>query len=484
MAGSLRPGSGRGILSVHGRSVARHGKQVINVAHVLGAVWCALFCGFPYVAARAQTEIPKTQPSASASGPSGRQSGVAEGAKSKPLKDGSANGSGELRGRLESPTVGSAVATAVRVAQRGARTVFELDLSRRVAVQAFALAAPPRVVIDVSDLEFALPAGVGQRGHGLVSAFRYGQFAPGRSRIVIDATTAVRVTRAEVVAGGTPQSARLLVEIEIGTADSIATPEPDQTGALASPIVEPALAAGVPAPSKGAFVIMIDAGHGGIDGGASGGAQVVEKDIVLAVARQLKAALDGRKRYDVRMTRDKDAFVSLDQRVALSEAAGAHLFISIHADSVGDASVAKTARGASIYTLSETASNQAAQRFAEKENAADAASGITSVEATEREQVSSILADLVKRETQNFSLEFKSLLLDRLRPAQMLGRDPSRAAAFKVLRQTKTPTVLIELGFLTHETDSQQMLTADWQKRIAGTIAVAVDSYAARRAAR
>jgi N-acetylmuramoyl-L-alanine amidase len=468
---------------VHGRVVAWHGKQAVNDrAVVLGAL-IGLLSTVICAPTQAQTDIPKTQHSA----PAAVQSGGAEVAKSKRSRDSAVDGSGALRGSVEAPEGGPAVATAARVIQRAGRTVFELDLSRRVAVQAFALAGPPRVVIDVSDLEFALPAGVGQRGHGLVSAFRFGQFAPGRSRIVLDATTAVRVARAEVVPGGNPQTARLLVEIETGTADAPVTAEPLRSVAVPSPALSPAVSSA--APSKpgsktgGAFIVVIDPGHGGIDGGASGGAQVVEKDIVLAVARQLKSVLEARKRYDVRMTRDKDAFVSLDQRVALSQAAGAHLFISIHADSVGDAAVARTARGASIYTLSETASNQAAQQFAEKENAADAASGMGSAETTEREQVNSILVDLVKRETQNFSLEFKSLLLDRLRPAQMLGRDPSRAAAFKVLRQTQTPTVLIELGFLTHETDAQQMLTSDWQKRIASTIATAVDSYAARRAA-
>jgi N-acetylmuramoyl-L-alanine amidase len=235
--------------------------------------------------------------------------------------------------------------------------------------------------------------------------------------------------------------------------------------------------------APGRFVVMIDPGHGGIDGGAISGANVVEKDIVLQVARHLKGALDSRRSYDVRLTRAGDSFVSLDQRVAMSQAAGADLFISIHADSVGDAAVARTAHGAAVYTLSETASHEAARRLADKENAADAAGGLTGQEDGEVAQVNSILADLVKRETQSFSSEFKSLLINRLRPTQMLGRDPSRAAAFKVLRQMQTPTVLVELGFLSHEMDAQQMQSADWQRRIAAAIAMAVDTYASRRAA-
>jgi N-acetylmuramoyl-L-alanine amidase len=146
------------------------------------------------------------------------------------------------------------------------------------------------------------------------------------------------------------------------------------------------------------------------------------------------------------------------------------------------ATLARTAHGATIYTLSETASNQAAQQLAEKENAADQAGGLVGASDADATQVSNILADLVKRETHNFSLNFKSLLIDRLRPSSMLARDPSRAAAFKVLRQAQTPTVLIELGFLTHEMDAQQMQTADWQKRITTAIAAAIDTYAVKRA--
>jgi N-acetylmuramoyl-L-alanine amidase len=302
MAGSLRPGVTSNRMSVHAISVAWHGKQAVNALGrsvlVAGALAGNLLCTQAAFAQtqtqiqnQAQTDVPKSLPSATTAAQSGQsaQSGGAEFAKSKRADD---HAGGSSRAGPDVLGSGSAVATAVRVLQRGARTLFELDVSRRVAMQVFALAGPPRVVIDVTDLEFALPAGIGQRGHGLVAAFRYGQFAPGRSRIVIDATTAVRVSRAEVVPGMSPQKARLQIEIETGTADPPAMAEAVQPGPVPAAIAGPPLSSSSPTKPAAGFIVMIDPGHGGVDGGASGGAQVIEKEIVLAVARQLKSALE------------------------------------------------------------------------------------------------------------------------------------------------------------------------------------------------
>jgi N-acetylmuramoyl-L-alanine amidase len=455
------------IRSVHGRRVARYGKQPVNWYALTALIWLIALAA-PAVA---QTEVGKTRPAGSSGGVD-----VAKMPRDPEAARQHENSSVQ-RSNL-STTASGLVATDVRLASKAGRTLFELDLSKSATAQVFVLATPDRVVIDIPELDFALPAGIGRQALGLVSAFRFGQFAAGRSRIVIDVTGPVRIIRQGVVPASVNQPVRLQVELEAAASPAAETP-----AAVLEPSLPPREAPAPLAERKQAarFVIVIDPGHGGIDGGAISGSQVPEKDIVLAVSRQLKATLDARKRYDVRMTRNTDVFISLDQRVEISQAAEASLFISIHADSVGDASLARTARGASIYTLSETASNQAAQQYAEKENAADVASGVTGAAASEREQVNSILVDLVKRETQNFSLEFKGLLVDRLRPINMLSRDPSRAAAFKVLRQTQTPTVLIELGFLTHEMDAQQMQTVEWQKKIATSISAAVDSYVTRR---
>jgi N-acetylmuramoyl-L-alanine amidase len=451
-------------LSVHAHTVARHGKQLVNgsVFRMIGLLFVAgLWLCMPSPVA-AQTEVPKTRNSTL----DGVQAGRTEVAK-RPTS---------------SPRDGAAtdIETAITAAQlrvEGARTILELHTTQTVAPQVFVLSQPDRVIIDVTETEFRLPPNAGQTGAGLVAGFRYGLVAAGRSRIVVDAIRPVRVKRSAMTAAAPGRPAHFEVELEAASAEwaPAVLPQAHQTTTPSKALPE--------RKPNAKFVVMIDPGHGGIDGGAMSGTRVIEKDLTLAVARQLKAALDARQTYDVRLTRNADTFVSLDARVELSQAAAADLFISIHADSVGDPALARTAHGATIYTLSETASNQAAQQLAEKENAADQAGGLVGTSDADATQVGSILADLVKRETHNFSLQFKGLIIDRLRPSNMLARDPSRAAAFKVLRQIQTPTVLIELGFLTHEMDAQQMQTADWQKRIAGAIALAVDSYAARRSA-
>jgi N-acetylmuramoyl-L-alanine amidase len=234
-------------------------------------------------------------------------------------------------------------------------------------------------------------------------------------------------------------------------------------------------------------VIVIDPGHGGNDPGAigpvtSGQPPVLEKNVVLAVSRQLAATLLASGRYDVVLTRSGDTFVPLEQRASQSRRLGADLFISIHADSVAANSNAQGVRGATVYMLSDEASDEQARRLADKENAADQIGGMAVPAKLDNDQVRNILVDLMRRETAEFSAVFRATVVAELGQRIAMAREPRRAAAFKVLKQTEVPAVLIELGYMSNFQDQKLLQSVAWQSQVAGSIAVAVDRFFAKRA--
>lgn len=382
--------------------------------------------------------------------------------------------------RLGSP---DAEATSALLEGDGERTRFRLVLSRGVTAEIYTLANPYRVVIDLPGVLFRLPAGTGQSGEGLVSAFRYGLFAEGRARIVLDTTAPVRIGRAAMAKPETSAS-DMSLDVELVRT----SPESFGSGTGAGR-PHPAPAARPPEPKEretqrgGKPVVLIDPGHGGIDGGAVSPSGQTEKSVVLSVARALGETLAKRGRYEIRFTRQTDVFVSLDRRLAISREVGAELFISLHADAIAATGLAQSIRGATVYTLSGKVSDEEARRMAEKENASDLLAGADIATDEEAGDVKGILIDLLKRETANFSTDFSNVVVRRLGKAIPLARDPQRSAAFKVLRQTHAPSVLIELGYLSHTEDQKLMGTTEWQRRVAGAIADAVDAYFAKRTA-
>jgi N-acetylmuramoyl-L-alanine amidase len=379
---------------------------------------------------------------------------------------------------LEWPTDVDSQAVTVTQAETtraGALTRFSLRMSARVPYHVSYLANPYRVVLDMPDVEFRLPITAGQQGQGLVRAYRYGLFAPGKARVVIDTTHPVRVHRQTVNVDPAGGAARLVLDLaETDAASFLASIAPPPAARHHEPQGDDRRPD--PPAANARPVIVIDPGHGGPDPGAPGPG-FFEKEVVLAVAHQLRTALVGLGRYEVEMTRTTDVFIPLPGRVAFSRRKGASLFVSIHANSVpAESTRAAIVRGAAVYTLSEEASTREAQRLADQENAADLRAGVES-SFEEVNDVDRILADLKWRETSEFSADFRGRLLTHLRGATALSREPAPSAAFAVLRQSDCPSVLIELGYVSNAKDAQLLAAPDWQRRVAQSIATAINDY-------
>ena len=362
------------------------------------------------------------------------------------------------------------------------QTSFSLDMSHGVTAEIFTLASPYRVIIDLPDVGFGLSETAGKQGRGLVKAFRYGLFAENKARIVLDMSGPVRITKAEMTPGSDGHSVRLKVDLAPIDAASFGVGTGGARTAAADPQTKPSTYEDAPGPAERAKpIIVIDPGHGGIDPGALGQTNLLEKHIVLAVSREVRAVLAATGRYDVRMTRSSDVFISLDDRLKMSRKLGSDLFVSIHADSIDAKALAKSIRGATVYTLSERASDEQARLMAEKENASDILAGLETGDGERDDDVRNILIDLMKRETANFSTDFARSVVTRLAKTISMSRDPQRSAAFKVLKQTSTPSVLIELGYMSNAEDEKLMSTPAWQKQVAASIAAATDAYFAKR---
>ena len=368
-------------------------------------------------------------------------------------------------------------ATTALLSGDATRTEFRLRMTKGVTAEVFTLANPYRIIIDLPDVSFRLPDATGTKGQGLITAFRYGQFAEGKARIVLDAARPVLIEKAGMTALPQGQGVELAIvlnptnEQTFGSGTGAARSEQDTVAAAPAPS----------APNNVKPVILIDPGHGGIDGGAVGSPNLIEKHVVLAVAKELQRQLNKTNRYDVRLTRSADVFISLDRRLKLSRDQAADLFISLHADAIADPQFMPLVRGATVYTLSERASDEQARLMAEKENASDRIAGLDTSTADSGGEVKGILIDLMKRETANFSADFSTMLTGSLKKTVRLSRDPQRSAAFKVLKQTGAPSVLLELGYLSHVEDQKLLGSTEWQRTIATSITSAIDRFFAKR---
>jgi N-acetylmuramoyl-L-alanine amidase len=363
------------------------------------------------------------------------------------------------------------VATDGRVVGDESRTRFVLDLSGEVDLSAFTLDEPYRVVIDLPEIDFRLPPGTGSTGRGLVSDWRYGQFAAGRSRIVLDVTGSVKIDKAFVLPAVENQPARMVLDLLKTT--SAAFEEEQRKNQLArdeanQPVQK---ADQLPPPDRSKRekpLIVIDAGHGGVDAGTVSASGVLEKDIVLAFAKKLQERLEQTGKVAVLLSRTDDTFLPLGSRVQFARDHAADLFLSIHADSEHEGSV----RGATVYTLSDRASDREAAALAAKENASDLIAGLDLQQ--EADDVTDILVDLTRRETRNFSAAFANGLVGDLASATRMIKNPRRSAGFQVLKAHDVPSVLVEIGYLSNDQDEKLLTSDEWRSRVADAVTQAV----------
>jgi N-acetylmuramoyl-L-alanine amidase len=372
------------------------------------------------------------------------------------------------------------VANNARVAGDRERTRFIADLSKKVDVHVFALGNPYRVIVDAPDVNFQMPDGIGKEKRGLVTAYRYGLFAPGKSRIVIDVSGPFLIDKAFVLEPRDDQPARLVIDLVPTDEKTFQAklkeakpPQPASEGAAVIPQAPPRAPDAKP-------VVVVDPGHGGIDPGTNPNG-VPEKEVVLAFAKVLKTKLAATGRYEVYLTREDDTFVPLRERVEFAQKKGAGLFLSIHADYFPNQ--AEKTTGATVYTLSEQASDDEAKELAAKENFSDALAGIELPNDSD-EVVANILIDLAQRETQNRSTLFARSIVGELASRSALHTRRLRSAGFRVLKAPDVPSVLLELGFLSNPDDEKRLTSEAWRDRIADGVVGSIDGYFAKRVAR
>ena len=370
-----------------------------------------------------------------------------------------------------SPSDSLPVATDARLGGDETQTRFVMDFSRKIDLRAFTLADPYRVVVDIPQVVFQLPPKSGESGRGLIKAFRFGLVMQGGSRLVFDLAKPAKIEKAFVVDSTETAPARLVLDLAPTDRESFLrrTAADNRTARADLPRVDaPSTKEGDKRP-----LVVLDPGHGGIDTGTKGPSGEEEKDIVLNFAQRLRERLEKSGKYRVLLTRTDDTFVALADRVRIARDAGATLFVSIHADSLphgeGDA------QGASIYTLSDTATDSEAARLAEKENRADVIAGVDLK--SEPDDVAGILIDLAERETKSLSTQFAHKLAGEMKAVTRMHKKPLKSAGFRVLRAPDVPSVLVELGYVSNRQDLQSLLSETWRNRTSDSMAQVIETF-------
>ncbi|MGI9509383.1 MAG: N-acetylmuramoyl-L-alanine amidase [Geminicoccaceae bacterium] len=396
---------------------------------------------------------------------------------------------------------------------QGVRVV--IDLGEKVPFQHQTFDGPPRLVVDLPNVSWQLPERRGTRAYRMVRGFRFGKQANGVSRLIVDMDRPFKIETVFELPPTDSSGYRIVTDLAPlpphVTMRNQSVRSTSYEAALARPEVVPAPkrrpvadqqiesavptqnrtaqkdqvagdriasenAVPIPAPRPSALVpkrmIVIDPGHGGIDPGASGQRGTYEKNVVLSMALELRRHLVDSGRYDVILTRGDDSFIRLRDRLQIARASGGHLFLSLHADSLANDT---DVRGAAVYTLSDQASSEEAERLASVENRSDILGGI---DLSHHEPlVTQILIDLAQRDANSKSLKIADLMVTELGDVTKLLRKQRQQAGFVVLKSPDMPSALIELGYLSNRKDEVRLTNQDHIVDLAKAMVRAIDRY-------
>lgn len=367
-------------------------------------------------------------------------------------------------------------ATAYKMAGDATKMRIVIDFDREPDIKWFLLRGPNRLVVDLPRTRFAISA-KDAKVRGLVKAVRYGDQGEG-SRLILTGKGPFSVDKLDVLKNDDGTGYRIAIDMSAASDrefDEALANQALTTGSTVSTDKGARVGTGPVSNPGHRFTVVIDPGHGGIDGGAEGLNGTIEKNVTLAFATELRDKLAAVGNYDVFMTRETDEFLRLDDRVRIARQHEADLLISIHADTIG----VKGIRGATVYTVSDKASDPEAQALADRENLSDQFAGM--VIKDDNKEVTDILIDLIRRETHNFSMSFAHTLVGQLSTSVGLINNPQRSAGFKVLKAPDVPSVLVELGYLSNAKDEAQLLDADWRGKAAQSITNAVALFASAK---
>ncbi len=365
-------------------------------------------------------------------------------------------------------------AKAARIAGDEARTRIVIDFDIKPDFTVHYLTNPNRIVVDIAGtVNFAFPPEQ-MEARGIYERVRFGAMSAGRTRLVLTSKLPAGLEVAEARKNEDGDGWRLVLDGAVVTPEQYAAMKKQSNwGNLESnTTVAPLAPQQAPSPD-GVFTVAIDAGHGGIDTGAvtPGKNPVYEKNITLDFATSLARELNARPGIKAFLTRDTDIFLSLGERVQIARARGANLFISLHADTLRE----KSTRGATVYTISDRASDKLADELAKRENTSDEVAGVEVKK--EPSEVNDILIDLTRRETQAFSISLANSIVHSFEGQIGLINNPHRSAGFRVLTAPDVPSVLLELGFLSNSEDVKQLQKPEFRDKLVALIADAVKRY-------